>query len=59
MTQIAVRTGLSTETDQTVYGTKIIPRLATKTATQKMTISAGTICKSFIATPYQNSGSCK
>jgi hypothetical protein len=39
--------------DRTVYGTKIIPLLEIKTATQKTTISAGTICKSFMATPYR------
>jgi hypothetical protein len=38
--------------DQTIYGTKIIPLLEIKTAAQKTTISAGTICKSFIETPY-------
>jgi hypothetical protein len=38
---------------RTIYGTKIIPLLEIKTATQKTTISAGTICKSFIATPHR------
>ena len=38
---------------RTIYGTKIIPLLEIKTATQKTTISAGTICKSFIAAPYR------
>jgi hypothetical protein len=38
---------------RTIYGTKIIPLLEIKTTTQKTTISAGTICKSFIATPYR------
>jgi len=36
---------------RTIYGTKIIPLLEIKTATQKTTISAGTICNCFIATP--------
>ena len=35
----------------TIYGTKIIPLLEIKTAAQNTTISAGTICKSFIAIP--------
>jgi hypothetical protein len=39
--------------DQAIYGTKIIPLLPIKTATQKTTIRAGTICKSFIETPYR------
>lgn len=38
---------------QAIYGTKIIPRLEITTATQKTTMSAGTICKSFIETPYR------
>jgi hypothetical protein len=40
--------------DQAIYGTKIIPLLEIKTATQKRTISAGTICKSFIETPFRS-----
>jgi hypothetical protein len=39
--------------DQMIYGTKIIPLLEIKTATTKMTISAGTAFESFIARPYR------
>jgi hypothetical protein len=40
----------------TIYGTKIIPLLEITIATQNTTISAGTICKSFIETPYRPEG---
>jgi len=48
-----VETRDSARVEQTIYGTNIIPRLEIKTATQKATISAGTICKIFIARPYR------
>lgn len=44
-----VETQDSARVEQTIYGTNIIPRLEIKTTTQKATISAGTICKTFIA----------